>query len=440
MAMDLLVTAGSILVAGTVSAVDVHAPIGPGARGLAALPTTEVTLALGDGDVLQFLLPGDNGQAHHIVGVLPLEPGQPWQAELVQGSRGWTPRGLGAGLLPLFEPDRYLLNAVQYRPGQLPLTFVLEEPGSADLGLEATEAVLLDSMAAWTDVGCATFAFEYGGRVPEAGVFDNYVAWEDDDWTFDPAIAGLTSTRFGDFEDEEFIAVGADVVFNGVHFEWVDGPGNVYATPATVGARSIVTHEFGHVTGMGHEMMVLPATMFGGYFGGDWQGTLAGDDRRGLCANYPSGEPDCEVDEDCADVDGSERICIAIDGVNVCEERRDRQGDFCSLFDINCADTCVITDTTTGGEGYCTFECGSDLGCGDGWLCDSVELKVPLHEATVCVPDPDWEEPTPGGDDDDSADDDQGEGCGGCTNGSSAALLLFMPAGFRRYRKREQGR
>ncbi len=437
MAMDLLVATGAILVAGTVGSVDVHAPPGPGAKGLAALPWTEVLLLADDGDVVRFRLPGDNGGAWVIGGVPPLEPGQPWEVELVEGSRGLTPRGLGAGLQPLFEPERYLLNNVQYRATQLPLTFVLEEPGSAELGLEGTEAVLQGSMDAWTEVGCSTFAFAYGGRVAEHGVFDNYVAWEEEDWTYDPAIAGLTATRFGPFEELEYTAIGADIVFNGVDFQWVDGPGNVYAIPASVGARSIVTHELGHVTGLGHEMHVLPATMFGGYFGGDWQGTLAGDDRRGLCEHYPSGQDECEVDADCDDVDASERICIAIEGVNVCEERRDRLGDFCSLYDINCGDTCVVTDTTTGAEGYCSFECETDLGCPAGWRCAEVELKVPLHDALVCAPDPDYEEPTPEGDDDDSAEG-SADGCSGCDNGSSSPLLCLIPAAIVRWRRRER--
>ncbi len=431
MAMDLLVTAGSILVAGTIAGIDVHAPPGPGARGLEAVPWCEVHLDTENGDVLTFRLPGDNGEGTFVYGVPVLEPGQQWLIELVEGSRGLTPRGLGAGLTPLFEPGRYLLNELRYQPGQLPLTFLLEEPGSDELGLALTESIVQDSMATWTDVRCSTFEFAYAGRVAEAGVFDNFVAWEEDDWTFDPAVAGLTSTHFGEFEDLDFTAIGADIVFNGVTYSWTDGSGNLYTVPATVGARSIVTHELGHVTGIAHEMFVLPATMFGGYFGGDWQGTLAGDDRRGLCEKYPSGEDECAIDEDCADVDASERICIAIDGINICEETRSRQGDFCSLVDINCADTCVITDTDTGGEGYCTFECESELGCPTGWLCETVELKVPLHEAQVCVPDPDYEEPTPDGDDDDAVDDG---GCAGCSDGAAAAILLFMPAGWRRTR------
>lgn len=427
MSMNAALLAGSVVLSGTVTGAAVHDPVGP-VQGLASWGSTEVVFALDGGDRLTFRLPGDNGGAHQVLGVPRLEPGQPWLIEFVDGAEGLTPRGLGRGMTPLFEPERYLLNEFTYLPEQLPLEFVLLEPGSEDLGFDETEALVIDSLAAWTDVRCSSFEFRYAGRTDVIDAYENWLGWEETDWPYDPMIAGLTETHFGPFGDLEYTAIGADVAFNGVDWDWVDGPGTVGVVTHVVGARSIITHELGHVTGLGHELGVLPATMYGGYFGGDWQGTLAGDDRRGLCEKYGNGEDECAVDEDCADVDGSERLCVPIDGINICEETRDPLGAECGLSAMNCGDTCVISDLNTG-TGYCSYECEASA-CPAGWLCSAVGLKIPQGDELVCVPDPDYEEPTP--EPAPTADDDDDDDVAGCAAGGGAAVLLFAPLGVRR--------
>jgi hypothetical protein len=344
------------------------------------LPVTEVVLTTGD----RFVVPGD-GDRIRPAGLPKLAVGEEIQVDLVWGSRGWTPEGGGHGL-QLKHPRRYALNGVHYGQVDVPRHVSLHREGSLDVGFEATENAVVGALNAWSEVGCSWFSFVYDGateiQVGEDGV--NVLAWEDEEWIFDPAVAGMTIHYF-DTSGELPRVVEADILFNGESWTWVDGPGNVM--DGTLAMSSVVTHELGHVAGLDHDFEEPTTTMHYAYFGGDWQGTLAGDDRRGLCANYDNGLHECDGDSDCAGLDDSKRTCTTLEEVRVCDEVRDTTGAHCSLSHLNCNDYCVFTSDDLD-DGYCTTGCANGESCLDGYRCDQVSLFVPIgtEPATVCVP------------------------------------------------------
>ena len=423
-----LIAAGSMLLAGTVVDLQVEAS-GPLQR--AELGATTVVLEDIRGEHTAFRVPGDNAERVVVHGVPRFELGSRWLVELVDGDRGLVLRGLGRGLRPLDDLPRWNVNNTSFPPEALPLTWRLVEPGSADLGLEATEAALDGSIAQWNDVGCSSFTFARGENYSRDDVQggDSWVRWEEEVWDADPAIAGVT----GIFFDGNLDPSGATMLFNGVSWDWVPGVGNAYLPSPEVNIDAVVVHEMGHAAGLAHEIDLVAATMFYGYFGGDWQASLAGDDRRGLCELYGTGEDECADDADCEAL-GDGAFCVDIDGISVCDEPRDGVGADCSVEGINCAEFCVL-DRPEDGAGYCSVRCEAG-DCPDGFVCGLVEdVYVPVEaNVPLCFP---FET---AGDDDDSGEGDDGDSCSGCDSGSEAALPLLFLLGWRPRRSRSTRR
>jgi len=419
-----LIAAASLLASGTVVDVSVER------SGVEAgdLGTTTVTLE-DDGRVTRFLLPGDNQQSVMVFGVPRVDVGSEWLVELVDGRRGWVPKGLGRGMQRLDDPPRWAVNPVEFRDDELPLTFRLVRPGSVDLGLEVTEAALDASIAQWNDVGCSDFVFARGATYDrdEIETGDSFVRWEEEAWDQDPLIAGVTGVFFDDV-DGEVVPVGATMIFNAVDWTWVAGPGNAYLPRPEVNIDSVVVHEMGHAAGLAHETELVASTMFFAYLGGDWQASISGDDRRGLCETYGTGADECTTNEDCARF-GETRFCADIDGIRVCDEPRDPVGADCSVEYINCGDFCVL-DRPDEGAGYCSIRCEPG-DCPDGFVCGLTDDVYVPQEANValCVP---FDSPD---DDDDDDDDDDGSACSGCEGGAAVLPIALAGWGPRRRRR-----
>lgn len=367
----------SILVVGTILALDLLDPLG-------GVPRTRVTLSTTEGAQLEFIVPGANGgPPGAVVGMPILSLGESWRVELTPTGQGWVPEGLGRGLeradgrTPIWN-----LNGIHYQEESVPFTFLLNEAGSADLGVDATELTFVASMEQWSNVGCSTWSFAYSGRT-SLGIEDdgiNVVAWEDVLWEWGENVLGMSITRF-ESDDDTVFPIGADILYNGADFDWTTEPGD--GALGLMNAGSIITHELGHVTGMDHEYFLVTSTMFYGYLGGDWMATTAGDDRRGLCENYPSGLDECEVDKDCVDIDASPRRCVELDGVSVCDELRDPQGAECDRTWFNCEEYCLFTNRAAT-EGYCTVDC-PDEECPEGYHCGDAGFIYPDEAKRVCL-------------------------------------------------------
>lgn len=181
------------------------------------------------------------------------------------------------------------------------------------------------------------------------------------------SVIGVTPLVFsaGDIFD-------ADIVFNDVGFCWNDnGQGNCVDT------KSIVTHEEGHFLGLGHSN-VNGATMEP-FYAGPSQGSLAQDDKDGVCALYPIGGATA------ASSSGSGAVncdtCVNDSTYGACAGAYDACGSSQSCIDFytcysNCADqACVdncVNSYPTGAQIYidlidcvcsdCAVECVNECG------------------------------------------------------------------------------
>ncbi len=434
-------TPASLVVSGLVlSAQVIHTP--------QLLPATQVTLLQSDGQAVTFHLPGANGgPPAAVLGTPRVEPGQSLTVELVATSMGWVARDHGADTLggdgwrPIWG-----LNGNHLPDELLPWPMAINDGGIADIGLERSEEIMQDALDQWSSLACSSFAFDYAGAT-ELGVDDdgvNVLAWESDSWEWDPQAAAMSVVRF-DFTGEVPVVRETDILFNAVDWDWVDEPGDATASPPRLHAGSVVAHELGHSTGMDHEYVYVTSTMFYGYYGGDWMATLSGDDHRGLCENYPSGSEGCAEDADCQDLDSSERHCVEIDGLHVCDEVRDPPGSPCFLDDFNCAEVCVF-DGMFYSEGYCAVGC-PEGSCDEGYVCEAVDYPLPQDAGAVCVPLPEDRgldsEPADSEPDDSEPGDSEepSRDCHGCSTGLAPALpTLALPLLLALVRRRRPSR
>ena len=170
-------------------------------------------------------------------------------------------------------------------------TYSVQRDGSPLRGISFEDAarVIADALAQWSSVDCGGQApslefiptepvdcnqQEYNDDGPNANIW----TFRDDDWPYEDEgwTLALTTTTF-DVETGEIY--DADVEVN--TFEHAIGVG-ISAWPNDL--ESIITHEAGHVLGLGHSLD-LTATMYPIYVRG--MCVLGEDDRRGMCAVYP---------------------------------------------------------------------------------------------------------------------------------------------------------
>ena len=409
------------VVEGTVIAVDVDR----------AAERSRVALKSASGPVVSFAVPGTNGLPTVVYGIPRFAVGERYSVDLVEARVGWTPARLGDSIHRLDGAPRYALNGIHWGADQLPRRYELNTAGIPGLTPQEAEAVVRAALDQWNGVRCADFGFEYAGTTDDTVAVDgrNILAWKAEDWEWSPEVAGLTMTRF-DTTGEEPRPSESDIWFNAANWVWTTGLGDVYASPARLNAGSVITHELGHVTGMDHEFQRVTSTMFYAYFGGDWGATLSGDDRRGLCENYPNGTPECSQNADCEGVDSSERVCGIWDGVAICDEVRDPVGAACARTSINCEDRCVFTNASAT-DGFCSVACASDDDCPEAFHCgETSQTYVPTQETTLCLPGA----PEVAGDTDSdtaaSSETDgstKASGCGCAVTSGNRALVVGWP-------------
>lgn len=147
---------------------------------------------------------------------------------------------------------------------------------------------------AWRAAPCASVSFAIAAPRDVSAADDgtNVVIWETVAWpatlqTNAPAQTVLHVDGAGHFRD-------ADIHLNAVDYAWsVDG------VPGTVDLRGILTHELGHVLGLGHSSDPN-ATMFASTSDpASWR-SLEADDIAGVCALYPgAGRAECNASDPC---------------------------------------------------------------------------------------------------------------------------------------------
>ena len=175
------------------------------------------------------------------------------------------------------------------------VTMVVQEDGARGItdgtDILATRASLLT----WGLPTCTSFQFVDGGLSPTSVSADDGVnrIMFTQNWSYgDNGVVALTEQRTTGSVPEQWH--DADITVNEQWFTWAtDGDLQSYDV------QSVLTHELGHVLGLGHSP-VVESTMYFGYSKGLTLGrTLHDDDRLGVCFIYPASSFACSSDAGC---------------------------------------------------------------------------------------------------------------------------------------------
>ena len=152
-------------------------------------------------------------------------------------------------------------------------------------------AAIRASFDAWQSVPSADLSIRYGGRTTQRPGYDddsgsenqNVVYFETNDWDYGDDVLAITTTIYRKTTNE---IVDSDIVINAIDFRWSVGDIDIQAD-----VQNAVTHEAGHLLGLGHSNDPS-ATMYGRHAEGETlKRTLASDDILAISTLYPrSGE------------------------------------------------------------------------------------------------------------------------------------------------------
>jgi MYXO-CTERM domain-containing protein len=269
---------------------------------------------------------------------------------------------LALGTVLLLAGDAAAWTAVTSPPSvwtssDIPVPWYLNEAGSDDLGPDVTEREVMTSFDHWEDVDCCRIAFEYRGRVglTAYGSRDiTVVSWSESGWRYDPSAIAVTSNFFGYGTIDE-----SDIDCNGVYLSW-----NTTGGGGGVDTQSILTHEIGHVVGLGdlYDRAHESSTMYGVYSGGTDSRSLAEDDMEGCRALYEEYCAGCATDDECPDG----YRCRG----DACVPNPPSGGGMCSACatDADCTGGRCVTGFPAG-DAFCGIDCPADGDCGDGNTC-----------------------------------------------------------------------
>lgn len=249
------------------------------------------------------------------------------------------------------------IPAAQWDRAALPVRLVVSLP----FGPFADEVALAEieiAARSWSEVRCTSFRATVSGQRGAAAKDDSNstVFFHTDGWPSELQPGALAQTVL-------HVGPGGALRDADIHVNGHDHRFSADGRPGAIDLRAVLTHEIGHVLGLGHSSD-RTATMFATSSGLRWR-SLEKDDQDGVCALYPGvGSALCPA-APCP----SGQLCIAArcqrpgTPTDVCAPCS-RVPDACEAA----GDDARCLDLATGGR-VCGRACASDEACGAGARC-----------------------------------------------------------------------
>lgn len=307
-----------------------------------------------------------------------------WAQASAAGAATWAPGAPPPAHSMHTVRQAYEFNGFVMAGADFPLRLVFV--GDPPEGVRATQVEYAARAAAqeWSRVSCSSARVEYAGRRASVGDLQPgerpfVFASPGTPRCFPPGSIGWTALTCGAGFPDKSIFLNRD------DYDWSAQPvpfqfAGAAQTPAPrliVDVQSALTHEIGHVLGLGHSEDAL-ATMTPRYLPDGGQSSLAVDDKLGLCTLYPAASPtdECRRGRDCRPQEGCARVDFLGRTLRLCQELRAQPGEVCAPDRLVCEDACVFHPNPHD-FGYCTNACdpavgdGTDGpgGCPDGFVC-----------------------------------------------------------------------
>jgi len=275
----------------------------------------------------------------------------------------WPARGDGtfAPAPVLAERDthvaQFTTNGMVWPANKIPVDYVIQNAGSADLSLSDVITSIDAAFATWDAVPCSSLAFRNAGMTNLGVATDNtnVVLFIESGWTFGAEAAAATSLWIIDGQQT------ADIAVNGEAFTWAVGPPGSGVNTNRLDLQAVLTHEIGHFSGLGHTMRAFD-TMY--YSWNPWQSqrTLSIDDKLGLCSLYPTAGNECGT---CP----AGETCEPYPNGTLCTGTPDPIGAACNYDRVECDGFCLFTAADLS-SGYCSQFCATNADCPPTHHCD----------------------------------------------------------------------
>jgi MYXO-CTERM domain-containing protein len=161
------------------------------------------------------------------------------------------------------------------------LSLMMEIDTSAVPKLEGAQAAIEGAFEEWVGWGVPMSVSNVSVAGPSTVARDNSnrIFWETQNWEYGADVVAMTISVYN---PNSAIVNETDIVFNGVNFKWTTDPTK---TTGAFDVQNVVTHEVGHLFGLGHASGQPDATMFASTPAGEvTKRALSTDDRSGVSA------------------------------------------------------------------------------------------------------------------------------------------------------------